>query len=312
MAIPQGLLSRKTQRSLGAVVNEAAADVSCEFGRRMLAKFGWEEGKGLGKREDGMTSHILVKQRSEYLGLGAATETTKTAWAPPSEMLTSDASKSKKIKKIKTKKGKATGDATTNMFGVKPVGSGIIPGLDDAAIFELCGGARLGRRAHPGLQVGKEKRVQDADAEFMAKYGKASTVATSAPLISTKADAGQRNGVSEVREKKERKRCGSDSSLDDSGVSTLKKRKKGKEKEKAEEQVKPKKQRKERKGEAGPEKKEKEKKKSKESKDKRDRKDAKERGHKEVSSCATASPRRSPRLVALEMEKSKEVPKISL
>ena len=42
-----------------------------DFGRRMLAKFGWSEGKGLGRKEDGMKEHIKVKQRAENLGLGA-------------------------------------------------------------------------------------------------------------------------------------------------------------------------------------------------------------------------------------------------
>jgi hypothetical protein len=171
MDFSPGLVSRKTQRTLGAAVNEATADMSCDFGRRMLAKFGWQEGKGLGKKEDGMQSHIVVKQRSEYLGLGAVTVAASTAWAPPADL---PGPPPESLKPKKLKKSKKDGDAAVNGFGVKPVGSGIIPGLDDSAIFQLCGGARLGRRAHPGLQVGKERRVQDADAEFMAKYGQKS------------------------------------------------------------------------------------------------------------------------------------------
>jgi hypothetical protein len=155
----------------------------------MLAKFGWEEGKGLGKKEDGMQSHIVVKQRSEYLGLGAATAAASTAWSPPADL---PGPPPESLKPKKLKKSKKGSDAAVNGFGVTPVGSGIIPGLDDAAIFHLCGGARLGRRAHPGLQVGKEKRVQDADAEFMAKYGKQAATGTAGAAVAAGAAVGVR------------------------------------------------------------------------------------------------------------------------
>jgi hypothetical protein len=34
----------------------------------MLQKMGWASGKGLGKNEDGMATHIRVKRRGETLG----------------------------------------------------------------------------------------------------------------------------------------------------------------------------------------------------------------------------------------------------
>ena len=40
------------------------------FGFKMLEKMGWAPGKGLGKEESGMTSHIKAVKRSEGLGLG--------------------------------------------------------------------------------------------------------------------------------------------------------------------------------------------------------------------------------------------------
>ena len=193
--LDQSLLSRKTRGSLGAVVNESAADMSCDFGRKMLAKFGWAEGKGLGKNEDGMKSHISVKQRADLLGLGAKTEAASTSWAPPADLPRPPVDKVKPPKSKKKKREReAAGDAAVNLFGVKPAGSGIIPGLDDAALFELCGGARLGRRAHPGLQVGKEKRVSDADAEFMAKYGGGGSGASGGSAAKEAAAAGPEVG----------------------------------------------------------------------------------------------------------------------
>ena len=37
----------------------------------MLARMGWTEGRGLGKREDGRTEHVRVRRRAEALGVGA-------------------------------------------------------------------------------------------------------------------------------------------------------------------------------------------------------------------------------------------------
>jgi len=229
---------------MGAVVNEGAADMSCDFGRRMLAKFGWEEGKGLGKREDGMKSHIVAKQRAELLGLGATTAAASVAWAPPADLPGPPPKSLKQKKPKKGKKGMGDDDTTVNMFGVKPVGSGIIPGLDDSAIFAMCGGARLGRRSHPGLQVGKEKRVMDADAEFMAKYANksaaapvaAAPVAAAAPAPAAAApslsasDAEAKAEKARKKEKKRQKRL----SAGDGGEEKASKKQKAERKEKKE------------------------------------------------------------------------------
>eukprot|EP01068_Selenidium_serpulae_P006619 Selendium_serpulae@DN4459_c0_g1_i1.p2 len=50
------------------------------FGAKLLAKFGWEEGKGLGKDEDGKQDPIQIKKRDETVGLGAETNKHKTAY----------------------------------------------------------------------------------------------------------------------------------------------------------------------------------------------------------------------------------------
>lgn len=44
-----------------------SADKS-NFGFKMLEKMGWAEGKGLGRKEDGMSTHVRVKRRTENLG----------------------------------------------------------------------------------------------------------------------------------------------------------------------------------------------------------------------------------------------------
>uniref|UniRef100_A0A7S4D8K4 PinX1-related protein 1 n=1 Tax=Heterosigma akashiwo TaxID=2829 RepID=A0A7S4D8K4_HETAK len=45
------------------------------FGFRMLSKMGWSEGKGLGKNEDGNSSHIIVSKKTDALGLGCDKDT---------------------------------------------------------------------------------------------------------------------------------------------------------------------------------------------------------------------------------------------
>ena len=40
------------------------------FGYKFLSKFGWNEEKGLGKNETGITSAVKIKRREDELGLG--------------------------------------------------------------------------------------------------------------------------------------------------------------------------------------------------------------------------------------------------
>ena len=44
--------------------------VKSKFGEKMLAKMGWTEGKGLGKKENGLKDCVQIKRRDEGTGLG--------------------------------------------------------------------------------------------------------------------------------------------------------------------------------------------------------------------------------------------------
>uniref|UniRef100_A0A8D8F9I3 PIN2/TERF1-interacting telomerase inhibitor 1 n=1 Tax=Culex pipiens TaxID=7175 RepID=A0A8D8F9I3_CULPI len=69
---------KQRQKKLCQVKMKARANPvyndSTNFGVRMLAKLGWSEGKGLGKREDGMSAPILPKLKQDAEGFGYAGE----------------------------------------------------------------------------------------------------------------------------------------------------------------------------------------------------------------------------------------------
>lgn len=68
-AVP--LVGKKLMSKLGGMANESAAAEVSDFARRQMEKMGWSAGKGLGKNEQGMKSHVKVKRREELQGVGA-------------------------------------------------------------------------------------------------------------------------------------------------------------------------------------------------------------------------------------------------
>lgn len=71
MAAAPLLLSKKSIDRAGKTVNESQGSAVSAFARRQLEKMGWQEGKGLGKNEDGMASHIKQKKKDDVAGIGA-------------------------------------------------------------------------------------------------------------------------------------------------------------------------------------------------------------------------------------------------
>jgi Pin2-interacting protein X1 len=71
MMVAGGQRNASGQYALPDTQNQAWAQDKSRFGSRMLEKYGWSSGKGLGKKEDGIAEHVRVVKRSEALGLGA-------------------------------------------------------------------------------------------------------------------------------------------------------------------------------------------------------------------------------------------------
>lgn len=64
------LLGRKSVKALASQMNEGAASKPSDWAKRMLQKHGWTEGKGLGKAEQGMTTHIKAKKKDDTNAIG--------------------------------------------------------------------------------------------------------------------------------------------------------------------------------------------------------------------------------------------------
>ena len=154
------ILNRKTLNGLGSRINDNAkgSEIS-SFAKRQMAKMGWEEGKGLGRSENGMITHIKAKKLLDSEGIGAKearieNDNSDTTWwhdgfANALQNMKSNKRKhSKKEKKDKkSKKEKSTSSTTTGT------------GINYDELFKATGGARLGMRAR-GEQSGKFKRSE--------------------------------------------------------------------------------------------------------------------------------------------------------
>ncbi|TPX36979.1 hypothetical protein SmJEL517_g01021 [Synchytrium microbalum] len=67
-----GLAERRTKQRFGPDPrNTKWSQDKDKFGQKMLEKFGWTEGKGLGANEDGAKEHISLKFKQDKIGIGA-------------------------------------------------------------------------------------------------------------------------------------------------------------------------------------------------------------------------------------------------
>jgi hypothetical protein len=64
---------------------EAAAG---NFGLRMMSQMGWEQGKGLGKNEDGTKQYLRAKYKADAKGIGADGKTEDATWLATQDLFT--------------------------------------------------------------------------------------------------------------------------------------------------------------------------------------------------------------------------------
>ena len=183
------LLSRRTKQAMGGGLNEVAssAPTSDSFGARMLAKFGWKEGEGLGKKGQGMSEHIRVKQRKDGVGLGADAPQ-PSEWAAPALPAAPPAATRRRHDGSSDDDSDSEDEAEAAVRRkIAGAGSGVIPGMSDEDLFKACGGAMLGRRAHPGKKIGmnKQARLEEADRKYREELAAARKSGSSADATSS-------------------------------------------------------------------------------------------------------------------------------
>lgn len=145
------LVTKKTAATLGMSIHDANGSKVSDFAKRQMEKMGWQEGKGLGKNESGISKHIKAVKRDDNSGLGSEAvqaEEVKDNWwhdAFSKQLKVFQSSSSGKKKKKKTKSSDENVDAP--------------PPPTYAELFAATGGARLGMRARAS-QKGKFLRTE--------------------------------------------------------------------------------------------------------------------------------------------------------
>uniref|UniRef100_A0A6U3RUZ0 G-patch domain-containing protein n=1 Tax=Ditylum brightwellii TaxID=49249 RepID=A0A6U3RUZ0_9STRA len=152
----------KHRAKLGATLNESASTCTpllntSSFSHKQLLAMGWTPGEGLGKRSNGLKSHISAKKRDDGLGLGMEGEERKQRQAGEEwwrdglgDTLARLSSSSSKKKKSKEKKNNAKKRFT------------------DEELFKATGGARFGMRAQVRAE-GKWARTERSLGEHEEK-----------------------------------------------------------------------------------------------------------------------------------------------
>jgi hypothetical protein len=146
------LVTKKTAATLGMSIHDANGSKVSDFAKRQMEKMGWQEGKGLGKNESGISKHIKAVKRDDNSGLGSEAvqaEEVKDNWwhdAFSKQLKVFQSSSSGKKKKKKTKSSDESVDDAP-------------PPPTYAELFAATGGARLGMRARAS-QKGKFLRTE--------------------------------------------------------------------------------------------------------------------------------------------------------
>ncbi len=175
MAYAADLCGSKLKAKLASTLNESASAPisSSSFAAKQMAKMGWKEGTGLGKKRDGVVSHIKVKQREESAGLGVEKERTRQMGAEgmwwshnvSDTLLKLQQQKSKKDSKKKKKKkdSKKSSSKKEKKDKKKDSSSQLVAKVyTDEELFQATGGARFGMRAQRRAE-GKWQRTEGSE-----------------------------------------------------------------------------------------------------------------------------------------------------
>ena len=164
------------------------------FGRAMLMKMGWKEGKGVGKQEHGRVKHVEIEREARKV-LGTILEKTCFLTTMPKAVLIINGRaflksrgrrarkkrrarrrKRRKARRIRGKREANHDDkdqSSSDERGKKQkLSERDVIGPTDEELLRATGGVRLGRGAQPSWgEGGKLRRIKEQEAAFLAKYG---------------------------------------------------------------------------------------------------------------------------------------------
>lgn len=180
------ILTKKTLSKRASFMNENVGSKISDFARKQMEKMGWRDGQGLGKNEDGISTHIKVKKIENNEGIGESSKSDEDRIKGVTDQWWYGAfdknakkfkikcdedddddrkKKSKKTKKEKKskkekkeKKSKKSNDEDKQLES-EDEDSKVedVPTYDE--LFKATGGIRLGMRARSS-QIGKFKRTE--------------------------------------------------------------------------------------------------------------------------------------------------------
>lgn len=164
-----------------------------DFARGLLKKYGWSEGKGLGKDESGIAHALRPKLKFDTAGVGHKIDLTSQWWSKSFN----EAAKSLMVHiseesvKVETKKQKKKSSVPKKTYtGFIKAGTqtgagqlvaeeekeklegetedGAIERISDEQLFKACGGLTAHKAARHGLKMsGKLKRLQEQEARIL-------------------------------------------------------------------------------------------------------------------------------------------------
>jgi Pin2-interacting protein X1 len=137
----------KLRRQRGSMMRESVSAPVSTFARTQLERMGWTEGTGLGKRQDGITTHIKVKQRKEASGIGSEQVAAVVQQQQVQDLWWLDS-----LGSTLAKLGGGGGNIKDNPQPRR---------VTDEELFVATGGARFGMRAGKTRNLDKWKRVDD-------------------------------------------------------------------------------------------------------------------------------------------------------
>ena len=187
--------ARASEAARAAVrdVNERVATGPSAWAKKLLERQGWSEGKGLGKEEDGMTTHLRVKKKEDNSALGYV--------KPPDGAIAQDWWA---VDPVKAAAGKGAISVATTGAAVPGVPAGMDAQEFYAGLFAATGGARLGMRARRD-QPGKVARAGDAAPSKVIRASTTTTTAEDEDEIDSDAEA-EAESKRRRKEKKRRRR----------------------------------------------------------------------------------------------------------